>query len=153
MNKIVFVLLSLLLLSACAGKKAFTAVPEFVVRERLVPVPMSPDSVWLKLYFECDSNDQVVLSRQEKGHTPGMNVDLLFQNGFLDFLASTKGDTVYIPGKDSLIYIPVPGKDVPVNYVTTWQSFWIVAGQLGALWLVLSNLPAILKWIKNKIKL
>lgn len=147
-------LLTIILLASCGTRKPIlTSVPEFVVRDRIVPVAVRPDSLWLKLRFECDSNQQVALAEKEIGQTEGLSVNLDYSSGRLNIDAKTNRDTIYISGRDSLIYIPVKGEERLVNYVTTWQSFWIVLGQLGAGWLVITNLPAIIQWLKNKIKL
>ncbi len=150
--KAFIVMFSIVILCGCASNRQLAhEVPQPVTKERLIPIYLAPDSSWLKAYFECDSNNRVLLKQLENTHTPGMNTDFSFNGGLLNYTAGTSPDTVYLPAKDSLIYIPVPGEPMKENYVSIWQSFWIVCGKLGAAWLVLSNLPRIFKWIKTTI--
>lgn len=114
-------------------------VPDPVVKERLVPVYISPDSALLTALFECDSNNQVILRQMEEWKGKSMESDLSFENGRLDYKAKANPDTVYLPGKDSLIYVPQPVEvRVEVNRLTWWQETWIRTGK------VLSALAAFL---------
>ena len=38
----------------------------------------------------------------------GVESNLSFDNGKLDYKANAKRDTIYIPAKDSIIYVPLP---------------------------------------------
>lgn len=68
----------------------------------------------------------------EEQKTSGVNSSLKLKNGILDFHAVFVHDTIFIQGKDSLIYVPVevPG---PVTNELTWsQGLWIRLGKLLA---------------------
>ena len=105
-------------------------VPDPVVRERLVPVYLSPDSALLTALFECDSTNQVVLRQMEEWKGKSMETGWSFENGRLDYQAKTAPDTVYLPGQDSIIYVPQPVEvKVEVNRLTWGQEAWIRVGK------------------------
>lgn len=54
--------------------------------------------------------------------------DLSFKDGQLDYKATATPDTVYLPAKDSLVYVPQP-VEVEVNRLSWWQETWIRIGQ------------------------
>lgn len=62
----------------------------------------------------------------EEQKTSGVNSSLKLNNGILDFHAVFVHDTIYIQGKDSLIYVPVE------NELTWSQGLWIRLGKLLA---------------------
>ena len=100
------------------GTHASQPVPEPVVRDRLVPVYLSPDSALLTALFECDSTGRVLMQEVEELKGKAMETDLSFKDGKLDYKAKAVPDTVYVPGKDSIIYIPQP-VEVEVNRLTS----------------------------------
>lgn len=91
-----------------------------------------PDSAWLRAYLACDSNNQVIMRAFEEQKTGGVNNSLILNNGILDFHAVFVHDTLYIPGKDSLIYVPVDVPGPVTNELTWWQELWIRLGKLLA---------------------
>ncbi|WP_278934748.1 hypothetical protein [Parabacteroides johnsonii] len=119
-----------------------------MVRERLVPVYLSPDSALLTALFECDSTGRVLMRQVEELKGKRMETDLSFKDGKLDYKAKASPDTVYVPGKDSIIYIPQP-VEVEVNRLTWWQETWIRIGKISisilALWLGLKGVRKLLK--------
>lgn len=134
------------------GTHASLPVPEPVVRERLVPVYLSPDSALLSALFECDSTGRVLMRQVEelKGRT--MGTDLSFTDGRLDYTARTVPDTVYLPGRDSIIYVPQEVVvETEVNRLTWWQETWIYIGKaLAALVAAVAGFTMIRKWIFKK---
>lgn len=128
-------------------------LPGNLVTERLVPVYLSPDSALMTALFECDSMGQVVLKAYNELKSKGVETGLNFENGRLDYQAKVKPDTVYIPAKDSIIYVPYEIEVVKeVNRLTWRQQTWIYIGKallsLAALWLGLKGIQKLLK--RNK---
>lgn len=128
--------------------------PANIVTERLVPVYLSPDSALLTALFECDSSNQVIMKTYNELKSTGVESSLSFDNGKLDYKANAKHDTIYIPAKDSIIYVstPVPGDMVYINQLTWWQQTWIYAGKLFAVILLIKYLPSIWKAILKLLK-
>lgn len=125
-------------------------LPEPVVRERLVPVYLSPDSALLTALFECDSMGRVIMRQMEELKGEQMETGLSFKDGKLDYKAKTKPDTVYIPGKDSIIYVPRE-VTVEVNRLTWWQETWIRIGKMSLSILVFGlGLKGFQKLLKHK---
>lgn len=124
-------------------------VPDPVVKERLVPVYISPDSALLTALFECDSNNQVILRQMEEWKGKSMESDLSFENGRLDYKAKANPDTVYLPGKDSIVYVPQK-VEVEVDRLIWWQETWIRIGKvLSALATLLLIFSLIIKRLKK----
>lgn len=100
--------------------------------------------------FECDSNNRVILKAYDELKSANMESDLRFKDGRLDYGARTKPDTVYLPAKDSIIYVPreVP-VEVEVNRLTWWQETWMRTGKISlsllAFWLGLKGIQKLLK--------
>lgn len=153
------IIVPMLLLVLCAmscrspklGRPQSQVLPGNLVTERLVPVYLSPDSALMTALFECDSNNRVILKAYDELKSKGVETGLNFENGRLDYQAKVKPDTVYIPAKDSVIYVPQP-VEVEVNRLTWWQETWIRIGKtllsLLALWLGLKGIQKLLK--RNK---
>lgn len=142
---------------SCRGSKnasrTSASLPDNLVTERLVPVYLSPDSALMTALFECDSMGQVVLKAYNELMSKGVETGLNFENGRLDYQAKVKPDTVYIPAKDSIIYVPYEVEVVKeVNRLTWWQETWIRVGKtllsFLALWLGLKGIQKLLK--RNK---
>lgn len=100
--------------------------------------------------FECDSNNRVILKAYDELKSANMESGLRFKDGRLDYGARTKPDTVYLPAKDSIIYVPreVP-VEVEVNRLTWWQETWMRTGKISlsilAFWLGLKGIQKLLK--------
>jgi len=84
----------------------------------------------------------------------GVESNLSFDNGKLDYKANAKRDTIYIPAKDSIIYVPlpVPGDTVYINRLTWWQQTWIYMGGLFAVILLIKYMPLLWKAILKLLK-
>lgn len=140
---------------SCKGPKNVSCTPATLpanlVTEYLVPVYLSPDSALMTALFECDSNNRVILKAYDELKSKGMETGLHFKDGRLDYQAKAKPDTVYIPAKDSIVYVPQP-VEVEVNRLTWWQETWIRIGKtllsLLALWLGLKGIQKLLKRIR-----
>lgn len=85
----------------------------------------------------------------------GTESNLSLDSGRLDYRTKTKHDTIYVPGKDSIIYrsYPVPGKTVYIQKpLTWWQQTWIRTGYCFVIFLLLRYFPAILKGVIKLLK-
>lgn len=152
----IFIICSILVCLAIAcrsGKQEATVLPANLpkVITKVVKVPVKADSALLTAWLACDSNNQVILKAFNELKSSGMETNLSLDNGQLKYNAKKKTDTVFIEGKDSLIYIPVSGKPVVTNELTGWQWFWIRIGQLAAIALLLWKLPALIKLFRKYI--
>ena len=151
------ILLALFVMS-CGGLKNAKGTPvnppDNIAMERLVPVYLSPDSALLTALFECDSNNQVIMKAYNELKSAGVESSLSFDNGKLDYKANAKHDTIYIPAKDSIIYVPtpVPGETVYINRLTWWQQAQIYLCRLLAVVLLIKYLPSIWKVILKLLK-
>jgi hypothetical protein len=105
-------------------------LPDNVVTERLIPVYLPPDSAAIWALFECDSNKQVILKAFNEFKSKSVQSDFSFESGEVVYKTKTVHDTIYIPAKDSLIYVPIEVPGEKVNYLTFWQQLWIYAGRL-----------------------
>lgn len=139
----------------CAGPKmsrdthASQPVPDPVVRDRLVPVYLSPDSALLTALFECDSTGRVLMREVEELKGKAMETDLSFKDGKLDYKVKVAPDTVYVPGKDSIIYVPQP-VEVAVNRLTWWQETWMRIGKISiSILALLLGLKGVRKLLKR----
>ena len=148
---VLMLLLALCVLSCRGPKNASRApvnLPGNLVTERLVPVYLPADSALLTALFECDSNNRVILKAYDELKSQGMNRHLTFENGRLDYDLEAVHDTVYLPAKDSIIYVPQP-VEVEVNRLTWWQETWMRIGKISlsvlALWLGLKGVQKLLK--------
>lgn len=115
------------------------SLPDNVVRERVVKVPVPADSALLTALFECDSNSRVILKAYNELKSRNVESLLSFEDGKLDYRAKVSRDTVYIPAEDSIVYVPRYVK-VEVNRLTWRQETWMRIGKalsaLSALLLV-----------------
>ena len=94
--------------------------------------------------------DMQKLSDEElKGKT--METDLSFKDGKLDYKAKAVPDTVYVPGKDSIIYVPQEVKvEVEVNRLTWWQETWMRIGKISiSILALLLGLKGVRKLLKR----
>lgn len=125
------------------------SLPGNLVTERLVPVYLPPDSALLTALFECDSNNRVILKAYDELKSAGMNSRLTFEDGRLDYDLEAVHDTVYLPAKDSIIYVPQP-VEVEVNRLTWWQGTWMRIGKISlSLLALLLGLKGVRKLLKR----
>ncbi len=151
-TKLLALLVFGLVFAGCRTMKPVSEVPiktETKVIERLVPIQIPPDSAYLFALFECDSNYNVLLKAFTESKTKRMETNLTFDNGKLGYRANTNMDTVYIKGKDSIIYrevpinIPVP---VEVFKLTRWEMIIQFFGYVFMICLAIIGIIALLKW-------
>lgn len=134
MKHLLSVLIIAVLLAGCRSTKpSVIEVPiqykEKIV-ERLVPVKINGDSLKMRAFFECDSLNQVVIKNLSEQKSKGVESNLSFDKGQLNYDAKTVHDTVYVKGKEITITRDVPIRvEIPVitNELTKWQSFQIIA--------------------------
>lgn len=81
------------------GTHASPPVPDPVVRDRLVPVYLSPDSALLTALFECDSTGRVLMRQVEELKGKVMETDLSFKDGKLDYKAKSPPTRSMYPEK------------------------------------------------------
>ena len=157
MSKYISVLIIAIILAGCRSTKpSVIEVPiqykEKIV-ERLIPVKINGDSLKLRAFFECDSLNQVVLKKSSEQKSKGVESDLSFDKGQLNYDAETKIDTVYLPSKEITITKDVPIRvEIPVitNELTKWQSFQIIAFRI-LIALVLLIVAYKMFWAKVKL--
>lgn len=119
---------------SCRAPKNGTGLllPKPVEIPKLVPVAVPPDSAWLRAYLACDSNNRVIMRAFEERKGKGISSTLRMDGGILDFHVVFLHDTLYVPGKDSLVYVPVDVPGPVTNGLTWWQELWIRLGKLLA---------------------
>lgn len=157
MKHLLSVLIIAIIFSGCRSTKpSVIEVPiqykEKIV-ERLVPIKINGDSLKMRAFFECDSINQVVMKKSSEQKSKGVESNLLFDKGQLNYDAKTVHDTIYIPGKEITITRDVPIRvEVPVitNELTKWQSFQIIAFRIL---IVLAFLIVAYKMFWAKVKL
>lgn len=139
-------------LTSCGGQKNVSrtpvSLPDNVVRERVVEVPVPADSALLSALFECDSVGRVILKAYNELKSRNVESRLSFEDGRLDYSATTARDTVYVPVGDSIVYVP-QYVEVEVNRLTWKQETWMRVGK------VLSALSALLLFfilIRKRLK-
>lgn len=133
LKRLVFVpiLLIVLCVASCKAPKPISPglLPKPIEIPKLIPVQIPPDSAWLRAYLACDSNNHVIMQAYEEQKGKGISSSLKLDNGKLDFHVVFLHDTLYIPGKDSLIYVPVEVPGPETNVLSWWQQLWIKLGK------------------------
>ena len=107
----------------------------------------------MRAFFDCDSLNQVVMKKSSEQKSKGVESDLYFDKGQLNYDAKTVHDTIYIPGKETTITREIPVRvEVPVitNELTKWQSFQIISFRILAS-LVLLIIAYKMFWAKVKL--
>jgi hypothetical protein len=142
---VVFIALMAILIFGCKTQAPVPIQYKERIVERLVPVTLPADSSSIKALFECDSLNNVVMRELNESKTKGVESQVSFTNGWLNYHTVTIHDTVYVAAKDSIIYKEVPFRvEVPVevNKLTQWQILQIWAGRalfaLVLVWIGLS---------------
>ena len=113
----------------------------------------------LEAKLRADSSGRVTLDllRQETSKRMSLQAEI-DSLGNLKVKAKRKPDTVYVKGKDSLIYVPVPGpereveKAVEVNVLNKWQKAMVWLGSAALLIVAALGLPKLLKLILKLLK-
>ena len=95
-----------------------------IVVEKLVEVPLPPDSATIKALLECDENGKVILSWLDVANSKNAQALLTIDSlGNLLAKMQTQPDTIYLPSKEVTVT-----KQVKVPYpvekeLTKWQQF------------------------------
>jgi len=136
MKKIIILLFALALLVGCKTQKATVVEVPIQYKERivekLVPVKVADDSLSMKALFECDSLNNVVMKQLTEAKSKGVASKFDFNAGILNYHVVTVHDTIYIPGKETILEKEVAVRvEVPVeiNKLTQWQILQIWAGR------------------------
>lgn len=101
-----------------------------IVVEKLVEVPLPPDSATIKALLECDENGKVILSWLDVANSKNAQALLTIDSlGNLLAKMKTLPDTVYLPSKEVTVT-----KQVKVPYpvekeLTNWQRIYINVGK------------------------
>lgn len=123
--------LALYCMSCGSPRNATGHLPKPVEIPKLIPVEIPPDSAWLRAYLACDSNNRVIMKafEEQKGRRTESSLSL-DSGGVLEYHANSRPDTIYVQGKDSIIYQPVEVPGPVTNVLTWWQELWIRLGKL-----------------------
>lgn len=161
MLKALFISILIVASAGCARRQIVTVpvkdsadVKVRVVKE-IETIQLPPDSAWLNAFFECDSNNQVLLSRVETLQGERVKQSFNYNAGQLTTRATDNATKdIESTVKDSIIYerveVPYPVEvPVEVNKLTQWQIFQMWLGRLAvialALWLAITKLKGKLK--------
>lgn len=146
--------LIILLTSAIWSCRSFKYVPvesgtDSVVIEKLVEVPLSPDSATIRALMECDENGKVILRWLDIANSKNAQAQLTIDSlGNLLAKMKTKPDTVYLLSKTVTVEKKVPVVVEVEKELTRWQQFrmdvggWAIGALVililaGAVWLVI----------------
>lgn len=124
--------------------------------ERMVPLPLPPDSAHIRALMECDENGQVVLRWLDMANSK--NVNLLFTLDSLGHVIAdmkVRRDTLYRPGKE--IYV---NRETKVPYpvekkLTRWEQWKMDLGgfAFGILAVIGTfGLSYVVKWLIRRKK-
>ena len=100
-----------------------------IVVEKLVEVPLPPDSATIKALLECDENGKVILSWLDVANSKNAQALLTIDSlGNLLAKMQTQPDTIYLPSKEVTVT-----KQVKVPYpvekeLTKWQQIKLELG-------------------------
>ena len=161
MKNLLFILLLSIIAFSCRSRPEAIVlqgeVKEKVV-ERLVPYALPEDSTRLVALLECDSLNQVIIKELSEVKSGKIQSGLSLTGGIFDYSTYHPPDTVYVPAKDSIIYIrdlyPVYVEmPIEVNKLTKLQSFQIRVAWIAEI-ILLCYLAFGFKWgnIFNKIR-
>lgn len=131
------------------------SVPPPVAIPKQIPVLVDGDSASLEANLRVDVSGRIVMDQLRQETSKRMSLQAQLDSlGNLKVKAKRKPDTVYVEGKDSLIYVPVPGpkETVKVNVLTKWQKAMIWTGTAALLLLAALGLPKLLKLIITLLK-
>lgn len=113
---LIMALLGFIVLFACisCGAKKPQRQPQVAVFtkekivEKLVPYAIPADSSTIEALFECDSLNNVRLKELSEMKAKGKQSLFSFNNGAFKYRLNSPTDTIYVPGKDSIIEREVP---------------------------------------------
>lgn len=114
--------------ASCRSKAALScpsAVPAPVAVVKTIPVPVDGDSATLEVRLRADGGGAILMETLHQETSKRMTLQARLDSlGTLRVKARRSADTVRVEGRDSLIYVPVPGpqETVEVNVLTAWQE-------------------------------
>ena len=140
MKKIIFIAAILLIVFSCRTQKEQPPQPPVVlnnndstsVKTNYIQIPA--DSSWMKAYFKCDSNNQVIMSMFTNGSTTGLQNNTSFENGVLTSKTTKPADSVRydiivrVISRAYPVYVPKPY--YVEKELTKWQAFQMVCGRI-----------------------
>lgn len=154
----VLIAVSVLCVVSCKSKATLSCpqtVPAPVAVPKIIPVPVDGDSAILEVKLRTDSSGAILMETLRQETSKRMSLQAQLDSlGNLRVKAKRKPDTVHVEGKDSLIYVPVPGpkETVKLNVLTKWQKAMIWTGTVALLLLAALGLPKLLKLIITLLK-
>lgn len=122
-----------------------------IVVEKLVEVPLPPDSATIKALLECDENGKVILSWLDVANSKNAQALLTIDSlGNLLAKMRTQPDTIYLPSKEVTVT-----KQVKVPYpvekeLTKWQQIKLELGG-WAFGIVIALILVFVIWIICKL--
>ena len=129
-----YLFITILLTSAIWSCRSVEYVPvesgtDSVVIERLVEVPLPPDSATIRALLECDENGKVVLSWLDIANSRNAQAQMTIDSlGNLLAKMKTRTDTVYLPAKEVVVSkkekVPYPVE----RELTRWEQFRMDVG-------------------------
>lgn len=123
-----------------------------VVIEKLVEVPLPPDSATIRALMECDENGIVILRWLDIANSKNAQAQLTIDSlGNLLAKMRTKPDTVFLPSKEVTVT-----KEVKVPYpvekeLTRWQQMKLELGG-WVLGIIITAALIIIGWIVYKFR-
>ena len=126
--------LIILLASAIWSCRSVKYVPvesgtDSVVVEKLVEVPLPPDSATIRALMECDENGKVILRWLDIANSKNAQAQLTIDSlGNLLAKMKTKPDTVYLPSKTVTVKEKVPVVVEVEKELTHWEQFRLNVG-------------------------
>lgn len=151
-------LLTVLSVMSCRTQKDMSSTGHVTLPPNLsiptqIPVFLDGDTALFRALLRCDENGRVLMDALYEEKSKGMQTQLKLDSlGNLEYKATKPPDTVYVQGKDSLVYIPVEvEKRIETNVLTWGQQTWIYIGKLLAVVCCLGIIGIVIKQrLKNK---
>lgn len=151
--KVIAYLFIILLTSAIWSCRSVQYVPvesstDSVIIEKLVEVPLPPDSATIRALLECDEHGRIVLRWLDIANSKNAKAQLTIDSlGNLLAKMKTKSDTVYLPAKEVVVSkkekVPYPVE----KELTRWQQFRLDVGGWAIIVVMITILVVIGKTI------
>lgn len=132
--KVIAYLFTIVLTSAIWSCRSVQYVPvesgtDSVVIERLVEVPLPPDSATIRALLECDEKGRVVLRWLDIANSRNAQAQMTIDSlGNMLAKMKTRTDTVYLPAKEVVVSkkekVPYPVE----RQLTRWEQFRMDVG-------------------------
>ena len=102
-NYFVFLVSCFVLVASCKPKQNITEktyTDTLITKEKVVAMPIRPDSALLDVLFRCDSLNRVMMVELETKNTSGLSNDVQFKGGRLKVSTIKSADSVLIVQKE-----------------------------------------------------